>query len=165
MSNSLVDVRRSRKPFAMVAGLAVLAGIGAFLMRNHGPADGTSSNDRIVVVSARGQDMPHRERPEADPAKPLPAILDAAGVDRMVSQYLPMLRAVRSECDADICVVSAQPNAAGAPLDDLAFSQLVQQDMPTILTRAGHGLTEPIQIEELGPDQYRLRFRIARQAH
>lgn len=165
MSKSLVRVRSLGKPLTVTAGLVVILGIGAFLIRNHESDDGKSSNDRVVVVSARGRDMPHRELLKADPAKPLPAILDAAGVDRMVSQYLPMLRAVRSACDADICVVSAEPNAAGAPLDDLVFSQLVQQDMPAILTRAGHSLTEPIQIEELGPDQYRLRFRIARQAH
>lgn len=160
----LVGARGWRTPSALAAGLVMMVGTGALLMHHHEPDQGTQPTDRVVVVPARVHDMPYRERAKADLATPLPAMLDAAGVDRMVSQYLPMLREVRSECDADLCIVSAEPNAPGAPLDPLEFSQLVQEDMPAILARARHGLTEPIQIEELGPDRYRLRFRIARQA-
>ncbi|MEG3093363.1 hypothetical protein [Sphingomonas sp. PB1R3] len=170
MVDSPADVRHSRKPLAAIAGLAVVMSASVLLIRHHESEGGTSSNDGIVVISARSQDVPHRELPETDPAMPSqammpsPAMLDATDVDRMVSQYLPVLREVRSECDADRCSVSAEPSAAGAPLDEQAFSQLVQEDMPASLARAGYGLTEPIQIEELGPDQYRLLFRIERKA-
>ncbi len=170
MINSPVDVRKLRKMLAAIAGLAVMMSAGVFLIRYHESESGTSSNDGIVVISARSQDVPHRELSETDLAMPsqatMPsaAMLNAADVDRMVSQYLPVLREVRSECDAYSCSVSAEPSAAGAPLDEQAFSQLIQEDMPASLARAGYGLTEPIQIEELGPDQHRLLFRIERKA-
>ena len=141
---------------------------GLVIWRSHTEAT-KPVRDQVTVVSAPLKEVGHRLAPNdalSDAATmPPPGLLDTDGANQLVTRYLPELREVHSECDVEVCAISAEPSAAGQPLDDQAFSQLVRDDMPAILARAGHGLLEPIQIEELGPDQYRLRFRIPRQAH
>lgn len=156
-------------PRRLVAATAVvLVPGGLVIWRSHTEAT-KPVRDQVTVVSAPLKEAGHRLAPNdalSDAATmPPPGLLDTDGANQLVTRYLPELREVHSECDAEVCAISAEPSAAGQPLDDQAFSQLVRDDMPAILARAGHGLLEPIQIEELGPDQYRLRFRIPRQAH
>lgn len=158
------DMHPSRRVLAAIAATFALSLGGVLMWQVRDGATARSSGDRIAVVSAPVEVADHGAESNGDPAVPLPVTLDAAEANQLVTRNLPMLREVRSTCDAEACSVSAEPSAAGQPLDEQAFSQLLQEDMPTILARTGHGLLEPIQIEEIGPDQHRLRFRIARQS-
>ena len=75
----LVGARGWRTPSALAAGLVVMVGAGALLMRHHEPDQGTQPTDRVVVVPARVHDMPYRERAKADLATQLPGKLESSG--------------------------------------------------------------------------------------
>lgn len=160
----MADFFTSRpRMIALVVAIVLAVGcLVAWRVRDH--ADARATGDEVMVVSAPGEIAAHDVASTQEKQMPMPVTLDAEEAIRLVARNLPMLRDEHSACDAQSCTVSAEPSAAGAPLGEMAFSQLVKEDMPTILTRTGHGLLEPIQIEEIGPDQYRLQFRIARAA-
>lgn len=158
------NITEKHRKIMILSSSLIAIGIGScgvvhFFM-NH---DSKPPADQISVVSATMPEAPHIINPSSDVTNSAKDMLSSEDANQLIIRNLPQLREVHSECDTDICIVSAQPLAAGAPLDDQALSRLVKEDMPHILMQAGHGLLEPIQIEELGPDQYRLRFRIPRQ--
>ena len=153
---------------AALAGIALLilllAAAASLLLPRYLDRDGPPS-DRGAIRVVR--------QPFADPGpRPAPSAAVAAttmtGAERgeaivaAMSASFPALRDVAVDCTAGGCALAAVTAVPSGDDATAAYDDMVRTGIDAALRRQGQRLEGPIQIEEIGAEEVRLRGRIVR---
>ncbi|HEX7875064.1 MAG TPA: hypothetical protein VF489_00615 [Sphingobium sp.] len=135
-----------------------------FVIFYSGDTDDVARQKRIITIP-QGQghaaaDLQPIVPIQPDSGKPTPA----QNLVEQVRRTYPMLSDVAVRCEADRCALLGAPGRSATPEEQDARQEMLLGGLSSFLAANGYEPSGPIEMDEIGDDEYRIRLPLSRNA-
>lgn len=158
-----MEISKSSPGSLIIISVAVI-GIGIWMSVADNRVDIAPAKPLITIPEGTGHAIV--------PARPIPAVVPsgpeasetgtAKAILNRIAQAYPMLSDVDLRCEPDRCVLLGTPTSPANMDEQVAREEMLLGGLSSFLATQGYTPLGPIEMDETGDEEYRIRLPLAR---